>query len=95
MAAAGAMRTRKLGGAQPAESTHESALELAKSASADDAGARKEQIDQGGAAATQGAPGARQVSARHIASRSARTPNQRENASAPCSTSMPNPSAAR
>jgi hypothetical protein len=88
-----AARTWKLLRAKPARAAHELAL-VARSRSATDGAHRWQQEVQQRA---RGAPDpcTRQRSARHMALRSGSMPNQRWNESAPCSTSIPSPSAAR
>ena len=94
MAAALAARARKLGRAQPARTADEIDFVAGAGALADGARRRQEQVEQRATGATKGV-GAAQCSARHMASRSGATPNHRSNESAPCSTSIPSPSAAR
>ena len=100
MSAAVAPRPRQLVRAQPAATADELRARPRRSASlADDARARQQQVEQRrprrARRSDAGRGSAAQCIARHIAPRSGSTPNHRSNASAPCSTSIPSPSAAR
>lgn len=99
MTAALALRKGQLRRREPAPSAHEPGLPGAQGAGAGHADSRQQQVEEGGAAAAKRRRNRRgeraQAIARHIAARSGSRPNHRVKASAPCSTSIPIPSAAR
>lgn len=92
MTAAIAARSWKLLCPEPAGAAHQLALVRRARVAADGAGGREEQIEQRATTTLQRRD---QRSALHIALRSGSMPNQRSNDRAPCSTSIPSPSAAR
>ena len=82
-----AARAWQLGGTQPARPADEIELVAGTRAFAHGTRGREQQVQQ--------RPDAAQCSARHMAPRSGTMPNHRSKESAPCSTSIPSPSAAR
>ena len=92
MAAPVATRSRQLSCTQPACPADEFGFQYRPCGAADRAGRRQEEVEQCRA----GRPRAnRYESAFHMTDRSGSKPNQRSNAMAPCSMSMPSPSDAR
>ena len=100
MPAPRALRRRQPRQPRPAAAAHQPVITLVQRALAGSADARQQQRRQVAAGGTETAAGSRahpaaHRSARHIAPRSGSMPNQRRKASAPCSTSIAVPSAAR